>query len=136
VSGPSAYAVGFIEGRSVSDRHVRSGFWFEIPVPQDVPFDLAWVSPSDTDSVAVSKARFFTSPTPIDLSELNREDFPPSDPRFSHVPSIPNGTVIPPGGSVPVSAVAPVPEPGTIVLSGLGALSLLGYAWRRRKRGG
>ena len=31
-------------------------------------------------------------------------------------------------------AFGPVPEPSALVLLGIGAISLLGYAWRRRKR--
>ena len=36
------------------------------------------------------------------------------------------------GQTVVTAGVSPVPEPGTIVLLGIAALGVLGYAWRRR----
>jgi len=43
-------------------------------------------------------------------------------------------TILATGEIVPVLGSAPVPEPSTLALSGLGALGLLAYAWRRRKQ--
>jgi glucose/arabinose dehydrogenase len=43
--------------------------------------------------------------------------------------SAPNGT----GGVVFRLAAAPIPEPGSLVLLGIGIAGLLGYNWRRRK---
>jgi hypothetical protein len=47
-----------------------------------------------------------------------------------------NWQTIPASPSVPISYLVeyPVPEPSILVLLALGALSLLGYAWRWRKR--
>jgi len=36
--------------------------------------------------------------------------------------------------NIEVTQLTPVPEPSTFVLLGLGAISLLGYAWRRRRQ--
>jgi hypothetical protein len=40
------------------------------------------------------------------------------------------------GSSTTVSSLAPVPEPSTLCLAGLGLLGLLGYRWQRGRRAG
>jgi hypothetical protein len=70
---------------------------------------------------------------------------PGSDDNFGHGPSamgnnILVGAVYADDLGVPNSGAAyliqGIPEPSTLVLLGIGTLSLLGYAWRRRKRAG
>ena len=37
------------------------------------------------------------------------------------------------GGPIHAFLLTPIPEPSTLVLLGIGAMSLLAYAWRRRR---
>jgi hypothetical protein len=83
------------------------------------------------DSNQLFNARFLVSDTQFPLDQLNRMDLPPTDPRFISLSGyIPDGTTLGPGQF----AQAPVPEPSSIALLGLGTIGLLGYTWRCRKQ--
>jgi len=78
--------------------------------------------------ITLNVARFFTSDTQIPLDQLNLTDLPPDDPRFKPIPGVPDGLVIPAGGTFPI------PEPRSVALFGLGILGIVCYRWRGTRK--
>jgi hypothetical protein len=74
-----------------------------------------------------SGAGYFLSPTEIPLDQLNSTDLPPS--MFTPIPGFTDGEQINEGSMIDSSDID-VPEPGSLVLAGVGAMVLV----RRRRR--
>ena len=99
------------------------GQWAEFQVPTNA-MGTPLFENDGTAPVTLSNVGYQLSSTLIPLDQLNSIDEPAS--YFTPL-GIPDGTTLGPGQSV-------VPEPGTIVLLGVGAIGVAAYAWQRRRR--
>jgi hypothetical protein len=121
--GPYQYIAVYTETtRNGTETHA----WQEIAIgADDRPcIDL---TNAESDSLTVDVARFLGSDTPISLDDLNYDSLPPTDPDFLAIPGIGDGSIIGPGDQL---QSAPIPEPTSLGLVGIGAIGLL--ARRRR----
>ena len=129
-SGPTTnlllYATAQYQGTANQGNTV--GVWEEFLVPADVSAKVLLLNDDSTqNNLVLSQVGYMLSATEIPLEQLNGTYLPPSS--FTPVPGVPDGTVLTYGAEIS----ATVPEPSTLALLGVGAVALLGCAWRRRK---
>jgi hypothetical protein len=113
-----------------------TGEWFEFPLVGN-PGQMGHVTVSNntTAPFQLSNAGFMLSPTQIPLDDLNFNDIPPPGSpgsTFTPLPSL-DGQNVPANGGTSTFDVT-VPEPTSLVLLGVGHLSILGYWSLRRRR--